>query len=362
MRVRPALVLPLVFAFCLVCAPLFPTFAQENHSNRIFETFTGRFHCGGEWRNFQMRFNAVAGPLGIVEDGEPQMTGIITFYFYRSVTSLDGVTYKLKGTRDVKTGRFHMEAKEWYGPHPASLEMYGIEGTFDADTRKMTAKMLSDKCDAVDVVGPGGKLAPLSAAVTPGSGADASPDPKRPELSVMPSNVTNYLDVAAYSPDFLYWVTAWSDPVGTVHEGEPIDEENARMKKDKWVCGDSARVNWDASGTKGMAADRVTITERFVVECVGECKGVTYRPLVGANVTHFGLSAPLPTMQIKSIWFGGTNIQWRFTRTSNTQPAPVIYVHHWLPLTGFGPADPVPAEIARREAAAPPCRAPRAKN
>jgi hypothetical protein len=353
MWVRP------VLALCLFGAPLLPASAQENHSFRIFETFTGRFHCDGQWRNFQMHLNPVAGPLGIAEDDEPELTGAITFYFYRSVSSLDGATYKVKGTRDLKTGRFRLEPKEWSGPHPASLEMYGMEGTFDPETRKMTAKMLSDKCDAVEMVGPGGKLALLPAA--PGTGANASPDSNRPELRVMPSNVTNYLDVAAYNPDFEYWVTAWSDPLGTVHEGEPIDEENARMKKEKWVCGDSQRVNWDASGTKGMAADRVNITERYVIECVGECKGVTYRPLVGANVTHFGLSAPLPTMQIKSVWLGGTNIQWKFTRAGNTPP-PVIYVHHWLPLTGFGPADPVPAEIERRMAAAPPCRAPRARN
>lgn len=366
MWVRPATVLRLTFALCLCTAPVFPSWgsasAQENHSFRIFETFTGRFHCGGEWRDFQMHLNAVAGPLGVVEDDEPELTGAITFYFYRSVTSLDGATYTLKGTRDVKTGRFHLDAKEWSGPHPASLEMYGIEGTFDAETRKMTAKMLSDKCDAVDVVGRGGKLPPLPAAVTPGTGANASPDPKRPELQVRPSNVTNYLDVAAYSPDFEYWVTAWSDPVGTVHEGEPIDEINSRLKKEKWVCAWSHHVNWDAGGAKGTAPDQVGVTERYVMECVGDCKGVFYRPWIGANVTHFGLSYPLPMMQIKSMNFGGLSFSWRVSRTNKSQPPPEVYFHKWVPLFGFGPFDPVPAEIARRQAAAPPCRSPRAKN
>jgi hypothetical protein len=34
-------------------------------------------------------------------------------------------------------------------PHPAALEAIGIEGMFDAETRKMNAKMLSGKmrCD-----------------------------------------------------------------------------------------------------------------------------------------------------------------------------------------------------------------------
>jgi len=38
--------------------------------------------------------------------------------------------------------------------------------------------------------------------------------------------------------------------------------------------------------------------------------------------------------------------------------APEIYFHRWQPLVGFGPFDPVPAEIARRQAAMPSCKAP----
>ncbi len=350
MRPRPTLVL------CLALVVVMPASAQD-HSYRIFGTFTGRFHCSGQWRDFQLKMSPVSGPLGIVDDDD-DLTAAITFYFYRSVTSLDGATYKLAGRRDTKTGRFHLEPKEWYGPHPAVFEMIGIEGTFDAETQKMTAKMLSDRCDAVEVAGPGGKLPPLPAQPAP---AVPAGNRSRPELLVMPSNVTNYLDVAANSPDFEYWVTAWSDPPGAVHEGEPIDEAVAQLQKEKWACGDSQRVNWDASGTKGMAGDRVSVTERYVVECVGDCKGIFYRPMVGANVTHFGLSVPLPMMQIKSVWAGGTDIQWKFTRTKNTRPAPEIYVHHWVPLFGFGPFDPVPAEVQRRIATAPPCRAPKAK-
>lgn len=287
-------------------------------------------------------------------DDDAGVTAAITFYFYRSVTSLDGATYKLAGRYDAKTGRFHLEPTEWYGPHPAVFQMIGIEGTFDAETRKMTAKMLSDKCDAVEVVGPGGKLAPLPSQPPP----TAAADPARPERRVTPSDVTNYLDVAAYSPDFEYWVTAWSDPPGTVHEGEPIDEAVARMKKEKFACEGSQRVSWDASGTKGTAPDRVGVTDRYVIECLGDCKGVFYRPWVGTRVVHFGLSAPLPMMEIKSVSFGGTNFRWNFSRNKNTQPPPEIYVHQWTPLTGMGPFDPVPAEVERRIASAPPCRAP----
>lgn len=330
----------------------------QDQSYRIFETFTGRYHCNGLWTDFQLKMSPVTGLLGIVDE-DAGVTAALTFYFRRSVTSTDGATYVLEGPHDNKTGRFHLEPKRWAGPHPAVFEMIGLEGTFDAASRKMTAKMLSNKCDAVEMVPPGERLPPLaqSAPQTPAT----APNNARPERRVGASNVTNYLDPAAYSPDFEYWVTAWSDLPGTVHEGEPIDESIERMKKDKFACAGSQRITWDASGTKGTAPDLVTITERYVVECVGDCKGVLYRPLVGADVTHFGLSEPLPTMQIKSVMLGGTALRWKFSRTGNGPP-PDIYIHRWTPLAGFGPFDAGPAEVARRQASAPPCRAPNANH
>jgi hypothetical protein len=284
---------------------------------------------------------------------------VLTFYFHRSVTSLDGATYKLAGPYDAKTGRFHLEPKQWAGPHPAVFEMIGIEGTFDAESRKMTARMLSDKCDVVELVSSGVRLPPLPAEA---SAPARAPDPKRAEMLLGLSNVTNYLDSAADSSAFEYLVTAWFDPPGTVHEADPIDESVERMKKEKFACGGSQHVTWDASGTKGTAPDRVNITERYVVECVGDCRGVFYRPYAGAEVVHFGLTEPLPTMQIKSVWLGGTIFRWNVSRTNKSQPPPEIYIHRWTPLAGFGPLDAGPAEVARRQAAAPPCKAPRTNN
>jgi len=345
--------------FFSLLALLLPASAQDR-AYRAYQTFNGRFHCNGQWNDFQFRMSPTPGLLGMVDD-DAGVTATLQFYFHRSVTSLDGATYVMAGPYDAKTGRFHLEPKRWATPHPAVFEMIGIEGRFDADTQKMTAKMLSDKCDAVEMVPPGVTLPPLPAQQSPQQAAANGPNNARPERRISPSNVTNYLDVAAYNPDFEYWVTAWSDPPGTVHEGEPIDEENDQLKKDKWACVGSNRVTWDASGLKGTAPDGVGITERYVVECLGNCKGVTYRPYVGANVTHFGLSAPLPTMQIKSVFFGGTTFRWNFSRPANTQPAPEIYVHRWKPLTGFGPFDRGPAEVARAIASAPPCKAPKSK-
>ena len=341
---------------------LVETVSAQNHSFRIYQNFHGRFHCNGQWTEFNLKMSPVQGLLGIVDEDDPSISAGLSFLYHSSVTSMDGVTYILKGTHDKKTGQFHLDPKEWYGPHPAVLEMYGIEGTFDSERQKMTAKMLSPKCDSVELVPPGEQLSALPPDQIPKTDASLAPDNKRPERRTYPSNVTNYLDPASYSPDFEYWVTAWSDPPGTIHEREPIDESVADLKKEKFACVGSHRVTWDGNGTKGTAPDAVGITERYVVECVGNCKGILYRPYVGANVTHFGLSKPLPTMQIKSIAFGGTTFRWNFSRTNTSQPPPEVYIHRWKPLAGFGPFDAVPAEVARQQAEAPPCRAPTANN
>lgn len=334
------------------------TASAQDQSSRIFDMFTGRFHCGQRWTDFEFRMTAVTGPLGM-EDPDGGVNGSFTFHYHRSITDIQGAGYRLAGSYDPKTGRFHLEPKPWPEPHPAALKAIGIEGTFDAATRKMTAKMLSDQCDSVEMVPRGVTLPPLPASALP---QPMARDTKRIEMYLAPSNVTNYLDVAANNPDFEYLVTAWFDPPDTLRDLEPIDDSVEQMKKDKFMCLGSQHVVWDASGMKGTAPDKVNITERFVVECMGDCKGVFYRPYVGAQVTHFGLTAPLPTMQIKSVFAGGTAFKWNLSRTSKSQPPPEIYIHHWTPLAGFGPFDAAPAEVARRQAAAPPCKAPKTNN
>ncbi|HEX3747877.1 MAG TPA: hypothetical protein VHW09_28275 [Bryobacteraceae bacterium] len=333
-------------------AGLCPLHAQSHRF--LSEWYTGRYRCGGPWREFQFRASPGMGLLG-VEDPDAPITAAMTLHFH-SANGIEAVGYRLTGSFDQKTGRFHFQPEPWTTRHPAALEALGIEGTFDPATGRVAAKMLSGKCDAVEMVPPGEKLPPLT---------DASPappiprDPKRPETLPGATNVTNYLDVASYSPDFEYLVPRWYDPPGTVYEGDPIDQVAEIMKKDKFACEGSQRVAWDASGTHGSAADRVGVTERYVIECVGDCKGVFYRPEVGAQVIHFGMTRPLPTLQIKSTFLGGAAIHWKFSRTGGSQPAPAIYVHEWKTLVGFGPMDPGPAEIARRMAEAPPCKAPR---
>jgi hypothetical protein len=293
-----------------------------------------------------------------LDDPDGGVNGSFSFHFHRSISDIQGAAYTLSGSYDTKTGRFHLEPKPWTAPHPSALEAIGIEGTIDPQTKKMNAKMLSSKCDVVEMVPRGSALPPLSPGSLP---QPMVRDPKRIETFLVPSNVTNYLDAAANGADFEYFETAWFDPPDTLRDNTPIEDSVEQMTKDKWLCLGSQHVVWDASGQKGTVGDKVNITERFVVECVGNCKGVFYRPYVGANVTHMGLSEPLPTMHIKSVFLGGTSFKWNVSRTSTSQPPPEIYIHHWKPLTGYASFDPTPAEIARQQAAAPPCKAPRTR-
>jgi hypothetical protein len=343
------------YAAFLLSVALVPVFAQNNRS-LVSERFNGRYHCGGAWRNFEVFATPGMGLLGVVDPDEG-VTASINLSFH-SFNGIETTGYRLKGTYDEKTGRFHFEPEPWVSHHPAVYEALGIDGTFDAQTGKITARMLNDKCDKVEMVPRSEKLPPLPdeppALVAPR-------DRKRPETLPGATNVTNYLDPASYSPDFEYLVPAWYDPPGTVHDGEPVDEVADLMKKEKFLCMGSGRVMWDSGGTQGTAPGRQDgVVGRSVIECIGDCKGLFYRPMV-ASAVHLGMTRPLPTMQIAGRLGGTLNFQWKFSRTSKSQPPPEIYVHQWTPLVGFGPFDPGPAEIARRMAAAPSCKAPRNK-
>ncbi|HEY4089571.1 MAG TPA: hypothetical protein VGM43_26775 [Bryobacteraceae bacterium] len=340
-------------AVLLFTAALLPAFAQNNRTITS-QRFTGRYRCSGIWRDFDFAAFPVMGLLG-VEDPDAGVTASINMSFH-SINGVETTGYRLKGTYDEKTGRFHFEPEPWVSHHPAVYQALGIEGTFDSQSGKITAKMLNESCDAVDMVTRGEKLPPLP---NQPPTLIAPRDPKRPETLPGATNVTNYLDPASYSPSFEYLVPAWYDPPGTVHDGEPIDEVAGLMKKEKFLCVGSARVTWNSSGTQGAASGRQDgVAGRSVIECVGDCKGLFYIPVV-ASAIHFGMSRPLPTMQIKGSLGGPLNFQWKFSRTDQSQPPPEVYVHQWIPLVGFGPFDPGQAEIDRRMAAAPSCRAPR---
>jgi hypothetical protein len=294
------------YAAFVLSVALAPVFAQNNQS-LTSQRFTGRYHCGADWREFEFFASPVMGLLGVVDPDEGVTASINMSY--HSFNGVETTGYRLKGTYDEKTGRFHFEPEPWVSHHPAVYQALGIEGTFDAPTGKIAARMLNDKCDKVDMVHRGETLPPVP---NQPPAVVAIHDRKRPETLLGATNLTNYLDPASYSPDFEYLVPAWYDPPFAVHDGEPVDEVADLMKKGKFLCLGSARVTWDSSGTHGTAPGRQDgVIGRSVIECNGDCKGLYYRPMV-ASAVHYGMTWPLPTMQIAGRLGGTLNFQWKF--------------------------------------------------
>jgi hypothetical protein len=333
------------------------THAQDL-ANRIYAgAFTGRFHCGGQWNDFTFRMSPGTSLLGVNDPDEPN-TAVLNFVYRLSLTSISTAAYVLRGPYDPKTGHFRLEPLRWANSHPDNFEMVGIEGTFDAASRKMQARMLSEKCDAVEMAAPGQRLPPLPANVAPTGPTLPPGTSNRPEYKFSATTMNNFFDPNGSPPGLEYVLQSWYDLPGTHHQGSPIDESVSQFLEDKYACVGSSHVAWDASGTKGSANDAVSVREYYAIECLGDCKGVLYQPLAGATITYMGLSTPLPTVMIKAVNLGGRGFRWTFERKNNGQPPPDIYIHRWRPLTGAGPFDGTPEQMKRAQAAAPPCRAP----
>src|SRR5438093_10423249 len=86
-------------ALCLISFSVISASAQD---------FSGRYHCGGQWTDFQLRMKPVTGLLGVV-DPDAGVTAKIDFYFHRSNTNQDAATYFLAGPYDSKHRHFHLE-------------------------------------------------------------------------------------------------------------------------------------------------------------------------------------------------------------------------------------------------------------
>jgi len=290
----------------LSCLGFLCVFSAGARAASIAGTYSGRYQCG--------RWNTVE--LKISESGGGRISGVFTFPL-ASMGMPGAASYALNGQYNDRSGRVLLQPHHWVGPQPPGFPMVGMDGTFDATSRRLSGKMMDFTCGAFELA-PGASGAAISQTVP-------VPAPVLPpERRNAASNV-----VEAWMGTFEYLDAAMSDGLGPVRESEPIDDAFDRLSSEKLSCIGTTRVSWDGSGTKGTAADRVNVTERFVIECNGDCRGVRYSPQVSAAVVHFGLTSPAPMMQIKTTWASGTAFRWQFTRPAGAQPPPEIFLHKW---------------------------------
>jgi len=223
-------------------------------------------------------------------------------------------SYRMTGFYDGRSGRVHLEPQQWI-VRPPGFNMIGLDGVFDLRTRRLTGMIPTFGCGTFELGPPGMVSAPRGVPARP---ANPAYDP-------------NALPVNPNQPDaaFEYWDAAMNDPPGTVRESEPIDDVIDWLRKLNFSCMGTRRVIWDPRGTRGSAADQVSVRERFVIECNGDCRGVRYTPYADASIYHFRKTQPAPVLELRTVWLGGTRFRWEFRRNPNGQPPPDIYVHRW---------------------------------
>ena len=95
------------------------------------------------------------------------------------------------------------------------------------------------------------------------------------------------------------------DPERTTREQEPIDAVIEWLNQNDFSCVGTRCITWN--GNTDLVRDRVSVIERYMIECNGNCKGVRYKPKVNSISVYFRVTQPAPVVQIKSIWLSGTD-------------------------------------------------------
>jgi hypothetical protein len=139
-----------------------------------------------------------------------------------------------------------------------------------------------------------------------------------PELLPSGGRIQHPEDPMTYVDDVMGQPT---DPFQAVR---PIDQLNQRLRDASYKCLSTTTVAW--TGRQGRATTSHFRTKTYVVECDGDCSGVTYKiPLRGA---HGGRSRPYPVITIASAMLVDQPFPWEFTRTQGAVP-PRIRIHTW---------------------------------
>ena len=118
----------------------------------------------------------------------------------------------------------------------------------------------------------------------------------------------------------------------------PVEQVFQWLFDAKFKCLSTTHVVW--RGLEGSAAAVQFGTKRFVIDCRGNCRGLRYRVngRTDAQWWHYGLSQPVPVVNLKSNDLSTNNFSWIFKRDSSTDQAPVVRIHAWSSIVGdYGP-------------------------
>jgi hypothetical protein len=122
-------------------------------------------------------------------------------------------------------------------------------------------------------------------------------------------------------------------------ESLPVEHVFQWLNDSKFKCLSTTFVTWGAGG-EGMAQARQFGTKRFVIDCRGNCRGIRYRVngRTNAEPWHYGLSQPVPVINMRSTALGTYDFAFVFTRANATGPEPTVRVHAWSSQFGdYGP-------------------------
>jgi hypothetical protein len=206
--------------------------------------------------------------------------------------------------------------------------MVGMAGRLDQSTRQMRGRILeAPLCSMFDLAGDGGTPLPAAPPVVPGLTGT------QPQRGVAPPPQQNGIE---------YWDSSMGGAGQARRETEPIDDVIDWLHAQGFYCISSFLASWSADGARAEVSTKISTRARFVVECNGDCKVLQYLPVAGVESYSFGRNQPLPVMELKSSWFGGTPVQWVLTRPATGRP-PDVYIHQWSPTRfDYGPGCKAP--------------------
>jgi len=284
----------------------------------IAGTYEGRYQCR-DWRALTLQIRDLSGG---------RISATFTFPVNQPGFAGDG-SYSMMGVYDARSGRFQLSPQQWLR-RPPGYNMVGLTGMADSSNGVLRGKVDSFMCGPFELAPQGVALPAVPQPARPSqSQSMTAPVLSQPSGQLPLERQKRVFNLTNNMPQSLeYWDASMDEP-SKERESEPIDDVIDWLKSQDFSCLGSKHVAWNAEGTEGTASDRVTVRERYVIECDGNCAGLRYIPLVQATAWHFAATQPVPVMEFKSTWFGGTDIRWKLTRPAGSGKPPDVYIHRW---------------------------------